>query len=48
MFIKLELRIGNKEGNMENYSPYSITDKMLNYVSNIMEKIGEARKKKLL
>ena len=26
---------------MENYPPYSITDKMLNYVSEIMEKIGE-------
>ena len=25
-----------------NYPPYTITDKMLNYVSNIMEKIGEA------
>ena len=27
---------------MENYPPYRITDKMLNYVSDIMEKIGEA------
>lgn len=27
---------------MENYPPYSITDKMLNYVSKIMEKIGQA------
>lgn len=27
---------------MENYPPYSITDKMLNYVSDIMKKIGEA------
>jgi Fic family protein len=27
---------------MENYPPYTISDKMLNYVSNIMEKIGEA------
>lgn len=27
---------------MDNYPPYSITDKMLNYVSSIMEKIGEA------
>ena len=27
---------------MENYPPYTITDKMLNYVSNIMKKIGEA------
>ena len=27
---------------MSNYPPYSITDKMLNYVSNIMKKIGEA------
>ena len=27
---------------MENYPPYTITDKMLNYVSSIMEKIGEA------
>ena len=27
---------------MENYPPYTITDKMLNYVSDIMEKIGEA------
>ena len=26
---------------MENYPPYSITDKMLNYVSDIMKKIGE-------
>ena len=26
----------------ENSPPYTITDKMLNYVSNIMEKIGEA------
>ena len=25
-----------------NYPPYKITDKMLNYVSNIMEKIGKA------
>ena len=28
---------------MEKYPPYSITDKMLNYVSSIMEKIGEAK-----
>ncbi|CDE97344.1 putative uncharacterized protein [Clostridium sp. CAG:567] len=27
---------------MENYPPYTITDKMLNYVSDIMKKIGEA------
>ena len=27
---------------MENYPPYNITDKMLNYVSEIMEKIGRA------
>ena len=27
---------------MENYPPYTITDKMLNYTSNIMKKIGEA------
>ena len=27
---------------MENYPPYTITDKMLNYVSEIMKKIGEA------
>lgn len=27
---------------MENYPPYKITDKMLNYVSDIMKKIGEA------
>ena len=27
---------------MEKYPPYTITDKMLNYVSNIMKKIGEA------
>ena len=27
---------------MEKYPPYSITDKMLNYVSDIMKKIGEA------
>lgn len=27
---------------MENYPPYIITDKMLNYVSEIMKKIGEA------
>ena len=27
---------------MENYPAYTITDKMLNYVSNIMKKIGEA------
>lgn len=27
---------------MENYPPYSITDKMLNYVSEIMKKLGEA------
>lgn len=27
---------------MENYPPYNITDKMLNYVSEIMEKIGKA------
>ena len=27
---------------MENYPPYMITDKMLNYVSDIMKKIGEA------
>ena len=26
---------------MENYPPYTITDKMLNYVSEIMEKIGQ-------
>ena len=26
---------------MENYPPYMITDKMLNYVSDIMKKIGE-------
>ena len=26
---------------MENYPPYTITDKMLNYVSNIMKKITE-------
>lgn len=25
-----------------NYPPYTITDKMLNYVSDIMKKIGEA------
>ena len=25
-----------------NYPPYKITDKMLNYVSDIMKKIGEA------
>lgn len=25
-----------------NYPPYKITDKMLNYVSNIMKKVGEA------
>ena len=25
-----------------NYPPYTITDKMINYVSNIMKKIGEA------
>ncbi len=27
---------------MENYPPYTITDKMLNYVSDIMKKVGEA------
>ena len=27
---------------MEKYPPYTITNKMLNYVSNIMKKIGEA------
>ena len=27
---------------MENYPPYTITDKMLNYATSIMEKIGEA------
>lgn len=27
---------------MENYPPYTITDKMLNYVSEIMKKVGEA------
>ena len=27
---------------MENYPPYTITDKILNYVSDIMKKIGEA------
>ena len=27
---------------MENYPPYTITDNMLNYVSDIMKKIGEA------
>ena len=27
---------------MENYPPHTITDKMLNYVSDIMKKIGEA------
>ena len=26
---------------MENYPPYNITDKMLDYVSKIMEKVGE-------
>ena len=26
---------------MENYPPYNITDKMLEYVSKIMEKVGE-------
>ena len=26
----------------ENYPPYTITDKILNYVSEIMKKIGEA------
>lgn len=26
----------------KNYPPYNITDKMLNYVSDIMRKIGEA------
>ena len=26
---------------MENYPPYKITDKMLEYVSKIMEKVGE-------
>lgn len=26
---------------MENYPPYSITDKMLDYVSKIMKKVGE-------
>ena len=26
---------------MENQPPYTITDKMLNYVSDIMKKIGE-------
>lgn len=27
---------------MENYPPYTVTDKMLNYVSRIMKKVGEA------
>ncbi len=27
---------------MKSYPPYSVTDKMLNYVSDIMKKIGEA------
>ena len=27
---------------MENYPPYTITDKMLNYLSDIMKKVGEA------
>ena len=27
-----------------NYPPYTITDKMLNYVSDIMKKIGEAKR----
>ena len=27
---------------MENYPPYTITDKMLNYATDIMKKIGEA------
>ena len=27
---------------MENYPPYMVTDKMLNYVSRIMKKVGEA------
>ena len=26
---------------MENYPPYNITNKMLEYVSKIMEKVGE-------
>ena len=26
---------------MENYPPYNITDKMLKYISSIMEKVGE-------
>ena len=29
----------------ENYPPYTITDKMLNYATRIMEKIGEANDK---
>ena len=33
----------NWRGEMEiEYPPYTITDKMLNYVSDIMKKIGEA------
>ncbi|MCL2860520.1 MAG: hypothetical protein FWF46_08275 [Oscillospiraceae bacterium] len=27
---------------MQDYPPYSISDKMLNYISEIMKKIGEA------